>query len=329
MDDPGDVDLEQLVADLLQGDLVRQWLDRIDLPGGLESLHSSKPGAFENVCAKLCELGLREGILDELDEKLLPFREQLANWSQRWAPSLLASCLNWVGYDDEAILACLSERLGAMHELARSGEYDIYIDRDTFGDFPSAFRKRPLVNPEFYDVLPSIWDIYALAHWPEALRNDENDQRIDTVIAYISHPDYQALAEGYGVMRAGKRRYYSMGWSVHLPGYAASAGTDEQRPAFDRPMHEHMYVQRLELMAHFRLARQSAWFQEGLRHLEGLRTQEGTYRFPARYLREGSSGYWVLGAYMRLEENRRVRRSLDLDSTFRMRKIERLVQEKG
>ena len=43
--------------------------------------------------------------------------------------------------------------------------------------------------------------------------------KIDTVVAYVLHPDYQALEEGYGVMRAGKRRYYSMGWSVHLPGY--------------------------------------------------------------------------------------------------------------
>jgi hypothetical protein len=110
-----------------------------------------------------------------------------------------------------------------------------------------------------------------------------------------------------------------MGWSVHLPGYSGFE--------FCRAMHAHMFVQRLELMAHFPVARQSEWFKNCMRHLEGYRTEQGTYRFPARYLREQASGYWVQGAYMRLEEKRRTRQSLELDSTFRMLKIKRLVKE--
>jgi hypothetical protein len=110
-----------------------------------------------------------------------------------------------------------------------------------------------------------------------------------------------------------------MGWSVHLPGYDGLA--------FDRSMHAHMFVQRLELMAHFPRARRSAWFSRCLEHLHSFRTAEGTYRFPACYLREGSSGYWVQGAYMRLEGNRRARQSLNLDSTFRMCMIKRLCSQ--
>jgi hypothetical protein len=249
---------------------------------------------------------------------MLPFRRHLANWNETWSPVLLASCLNWFGYDDEAILGCLSERLEAMYTLARSGDYGIYVEQDTFGDFPSAFRKRPLVNPDFYDSLPSIWDIYALAHWPAPLANDKAQEQIDQVIGYILHPNYQALEEGYGVMRAGKRRYYSMGWSVHLPGYGPSGSS----------LPDYMYVQRVELMAHFYTARNAPWFQDRIHHLRTFKTPKGTYRFPSGYLREGSSGYWVHGAYMRLEENRRVRRSLDLDSTFRMCVIDRLTQER-
>jgi hypothetical protein len=313
------IDLDQLTIDLLQSAMVRQWLDRIGLPGGLTSLHGSRPSAFENVCAKLCELGLRAGMLQEFDDKMQPFRRHLAGWNERWGQPLLASCLNWAGYDDEAVLACLTERLEAMVRLAHLGDYDIYVDQDTFGDFPSAFRKMPLVNPEFYGRLPSIWDIYALAHWPEALKNDETQRQIGAVISYILHPGYQALQEGYGVMRSGKQRYYSMGWSIHLPGYTGFE--------FSRSIHEYMFVQRLELMAHFDAARQSAWFQDCVQHLEGFQTDQGTYRFPGRYLREGSSGYWVTGAYMRLEENRRVRRSLDLDSTFRMGLIAKLAHK--
>ena len=63
----------------------------------------------------------------------------------------------------------------------------------------------------------------------------------------------------------------------------------------------------------------------GVQHLEGYRTPAGTYRFPARYLREQPRGYWVQGAYMRLEESRRSRQSLELDSTFRMCKIKKAL----
>ena len=318
MPDVSGVDLDRLTRDLIGSSMVRQWLSRFGLPGGLGSLHGSTPQAFENVCAKLCEQGLRAGMLAACDNKMLPFRHRLAQGDEFTGRQLVASCLNWAGYgDDEAVQACLAERLDWMYELARSGVYDITIDHDTFGDCPAAFRKRPLVNPEYNDKLPGIWDVYALAHYPEALRSAETASRIDAVVAYILHPDYQALHEGYGYMRAGPRRYYSMGWSVHLPGYTGLS--------FNRAIHAHMFVQRLELMAHFPVARRSQWFKDCLDHLEGYRTERGTYRFPAPYLREQPSGYWVQGAYMRLEENRRARQSLELGSTFHMLKIKCLV----
>ncbi|HUT18793.1 MAG TPA: hypothetical protein VM366_06500, partial [Anaerolineae bacterium] len=119
------------------------------------------------------------------------------------------------------------------------------------------------------------------------------------------------------VMRAGPRRYYSIGWSVHLPGYGDAD--------FERPIHAATFVQRVELMARFSVARQSAWFEQSLAHLEAYRTDRGTYRFPAAYLREQANGYWVSGAYMRLEDDRRRRQSLELDSTFRMLKVKRLI----
>ena len=326
VEDPKAVDLERIVADLAQSAMVQQWMGHFAplRAGDLFSLHGSNPDAFENVCAKLCELGVRAGMLAEVDAKMQPFRQYLARGDDYWGRRLLASCLNWAGYGgDEAVQACLSERLDTMAELARAGTYDIYIDHDTFGDCPAAFRKRPLINPEFNGKLPGIWDVYALAHYPGALLDHKAQAQIDAVIAYVLHPDYQALNEGYGYMRSGPRRYYSMGWSVHLP----AAELPRDGLAFSRAIHAHMFVQRLELMAHFPPARQSRWFKECMQHLEGFRTEQGTYRFPARYLREQPSGYWVQGAYMRLEENRRSRRSLELDSTFRMCKIKRLIEK--
>ena len=258
-------------------------------------------------------------MLPVVDERIGGYRRYLDETEAFACRPLLASCLNWAGYGgDEAVQACLTERLDHTYELARSGNHDIYIDHDTFGDCPAAFRKRPLVDPKFYDGLPGIWDIYAFAHYPERLLDAEARDRIETVVAYVLHPDYQALDEGYGYMRAGPRRYYSIGWSVHLPGYESLE--------FARAFYAHTFVQRLELMAHFATARRSEWFRRSLSHLEEFRTDRGTYRFPARYLREQRSGYWVQGAYMRLEADRRSRQSLEIESTFRMCKIKRLVE---
>ena len=283
-----------------------------------------------------------------LDEKLLPYRRWLEKQARaiskiseaddtavesredtqtaldrgiRWFEAMLvAARLAWLGYPDDAIGVCLTRRLETLYALAETGNHDIYIDQDTFGDYPNnPFRKRRFVDPRFNGTLPSIHDIYALAHYPRTLLDAATQDKINTVITYILHPDYQALEDGYGVMRAGPRRYFSMGWSVHLPGYDGF-DFDDGRAG--------MFVQRLELMAHFPTAPDHRWFQESLAHLEGFRRDDGTYRFPSRYLKESSGGYWVSGYYMRLEENRRRRESLTLDSTFRMCEIRQLVAER-
>ena len=160
MDDGAGIGLERLVAELERSPLVQRWLARLvpPRPGDLFSLHGSNPDAFENMCAKLTELGIRAGMLPPCDDKMLPFRRYLEEGGVLVGKPLVASCLNWAGHGgDEAVQACLAERLDRMYELAQSGVHDIYVDHDTFGDCPAAFRKRPLVKPEYTGRLPGIW----------------------------------------------------------------------------------------------------------------------------------------------------------------------------
>jgi hypothetical protein len=346
VDTPTDVDIERLAAELLASPTTQLWLGRVSEPGvGFSGFHHSKPEAFENAASKLCDLGLRAGMAP-LDEKMLPYRRWLEEQAQaisrmsevnttsdrsrkatrmaldqgnRWFEVVLvAARLAWMGYADEPVGALLSKRLDILHALATTGNHAIYIDQDTFGDYPNnSFRKRPFVDPRYNGILPSIHDLYSLAHFPRHLATETDLGKIDAVVGYILHPDYQALEDGYGVMRIGPRRYFSMGWSAHLPGYGGFGFDDGQAG---------MFVQRLELMAHFPTAIGHRWFQEGLAHLEGHRTDGGTYRFPGRYLKESPGGYWVSGTYMRLEENRRTPQALALDSTFRMCVIRSLVE---
>ncbi|MBN1814643.1 MAG: hypothetical protein JXA14_22575 [Anaerolineae bacterium] len=324
--DPASADLERLAAALVESPLVRSWLERLIPETGPDQLHGSKPTAYENAMGKLTLLGCRSGMLP-FDERVRPFRDWLARamedargWS--WQPfqrMIVGGFLAVAGYhDDQVVMQQMAHRLDVLYQFARQKDYDIYVDRGAYSGIPAGFRDKPLVNPALYpggeERFPSIYDIHALAHFS----GDGVAQRqIDIVIDYVLHPDYQAFPEGYGIMKAGKRKYYAIGWSVHLPGYF---GFDHLSDWGARRL-----VQRVVLMAHFPMARAHRWFRESLSHLETYRAEQGTYVFPRPYLREDQSGYWVTGAYMGLEENRRSKQALELESTFWMLKIRRLI----
>lgn len=328
LDNPASVDLDRLTANLLESPLVAKWLERLGPDMSYTGIHHSKNTAYENAAGKLTQLGCRRG-MPAFDCGMQPAR----NWLQRemespsqreWGQffrTIVASHLLRGGYcGDRAVREHIRRRLETLSDFASRGDYDIYIDQDTYPGFPKAFRRRPLIDPKLYDrddmKLPSIHDINALAALPRDLCDESAARRIDTVMQYILHPDYQKLADGYGIVKGSGRRYYSAGWDVKLPGYFGLEASDRQIKYL---------IQRVVLMAHFRAARADRWFQECLAHLETYRTERGTYLFPRRYLQERTSGYWVTGAYMGLEESRRPKRAFELESTFWMLRVEKLA----
>jgi hypothetical protein len=135
----------------------------------------------------------------------------------------------------------------------------------------------------------------------------------------VLSPEYQALDYGYGLILC-QDKYYSMGWSVHLPDYTTGQRSDGQAV----PGNILMF---LELLAPFRSARESAWFKDRLARLEEYRTEIGTYCFPREWLPENQSGYWVSGAYMGMESERRGRVALECESTFRVLWIRHLMDK--
>jgi hypothetical protein len=59
--------------------------------------------------------------------------------------------------------------------------------------------------------------------------------------------------------------------------------------------------------------------------MEGFKTDTGTYLIPRSYLLESKRGYYVCGEYMGLEDNRRQRKAIELESTFRMLLLHRVL----
>jgi len=263
-----------------------------------------------------------------LDTRIKPFckwmfdnADKSGDFLIQFYKSLVASGLTRAGYyDDKATLNFLITRLGELYKFTSKGSYDIYADTNDYPDIPKAFKDRPLIKPELTPdcrvLLPNIHDIYAFASYPPDIIDKSVKEKIRTVIKYILHPDYQALPEGYGIIRQDKRRYYAMGWSVHLPGY---------RGFKLNQWHVGFFIQRLELMAHFPISHKHKWFEESLKHIKGFQLTLGQYKLDRTYLKEKPNGYWVTGTYMGLEENRRYPLALNLESTFRILKIKKLA----
>jgi hypothetical protein len=321
LNDTRNYDIDQLSQELIRSPLV----GALGTSKELIHLHSSKVTAYENAMGKLVQLGCHNGILP-FDQKTQYFRKWLHSYTLSpeydWTPFMrmvVGSFLVVAGYYQEnAVRDFLEHRLEILWRFTRKVDFNIFTDREQYPDIPKGFHDKPLVKPELYaggeERFPTIYDIHALANYPTHLLSEDIQNRIDSVIEYVLHPKYQAFPEGYGLMRAGKRKYYAIGWSVHLPGYYPKRG---------KRLDENRLIQRLVLMSNFPTARKHHWFQESLKKLEDYRTEGGTYIFPRSYLQERSSGYWVTGAYMGLEENRRKKIAIELESTFWMLKIKK------
>ena len=320
---PSPQELARVSQELEQSPLVQGWLANVGLSTGDTDLHGSKRTCFENAAGKLTQLGCHRGMAG-YDARMAPFRRWLAEQVERpsigdWSPyygTLVAAALARGGYRDGAIGQVASRRLEELYGFTKEKSYDLYIPQDTYPGFPKAFRRRPLISPEISGPgglrIPVIHDILLLAARYDDLSEEER-AHANTVIAYILEPAYQRLPNGYGVVKGVGRHYYGHGWDVKLPGFF---GYDALGPE------SATLVQRLELLARFPAARGHPWFGEGLAHLEGFRTPQGAYAFPREYLRE-SEGYWVSGYVMGLEQDRRSKRALEVESTFWMLRIKR------
>ncbi|MFW9769879.1 MAG: hypothetical protein ACFFF9_16895 [Candidatus Thorarchaeota archaeon] len=307
---------------LFSSPIVQKWLVRLKPNLGFHHVHSSSPGAFENVVGKLVQLGLHAG-LQQFDSLTLPFRAWLSDRMNEDTPEgvgpwegfselLLAGFLAYAGYSDiTPVKAMVIERLRKAHW---------FVDNIDFEDFyVKQSRKEWLVKPQFYQeveyCLPLVHDLRGFASSPWIFEDKKYNKMVDEILEMILSSEYQNLKNGYGYMEY-KHRYYVIGWSIHLPNYLT--------PATDNEMSR--LILNLELLAPFETARNSTWFEESLGLLESQQTREGFYRFPRNWLPERPSGYWVGGHYMALDEDRRKQSAIDYESTFRILKIKRLAE---
>ncbi len=319
---------------MLTSPLVVKWLANMRPELGFNQIHGAVPTTFENAMGKLTQLGCRAGMW-LFDQKTEPFRKWFREVAGapltnefHWQPFLrmvVAAFLARAGYWDEEVLqAYAAYRLDTICQICRQQRYDIFVDPAGYKSIPKVLDGRSLMDPALtaggeYRI-PTIYDMHLLASLPDKLLDVSTQEKVDTVIRYVQHSTYQALPEGYGIMQAGPRKYYAVGWSVHLPGYLGE---------IEAPFWRRAFLHRLALMSHFETAWQHDWFQKGVAFFEQFCTSGGRYIFPRQYLSEERSGCWVFGSYLGLESNRRTRSALALESSFWMLTILNRIGSSG
>lgn len=318
--------ISQALSDFLESKVVKTWLAKLSPQFDMKMIHSSSPDAFENVMGKLATLGMRAG-LQPFDGVTFPFRVWLSEGKEpeighpfrEFLRAVVASFLAYTGYHDtKPVHDFLVKRLNLIHSFAENPDFEkVYADEGEFS-VPEKMKRHRLVSPELYFgkklILPWVHDIRAFAASKEILQNPELREKAETVVGLVLSPEYQQLQPGYGLMKDGTR-YYVIGWSVHLPNYSVSPQEEAKSDI----------LLSLEMMAPFEAARRSEWFTRAMDFLESHRTEHDTYMFSKSWMQEKNSGYWVNGAYMALEDDRRRPLSIECESTFRLLKIKQLA----
>ncbi|KKM00189.1 hypothetical protein LCGC14_1806940 [marine sediment metagenome] len=335
--DPTNYNIEKLRSDLLESEIVQKWLHLKNFPGptNFYGLHHSKSFVYENLMNKLIQLGLNSTFrsYDDLAQKSLEILGSLMSKHndlfRHFAIALILSFLCRSGYEkEELVRQALEIRFDALDDFTQVKNLDIYVDPAEFSRLPQS-RRHDIVNPELYKDgklrFPFIHDIWSFSGILKSKSYQNKAELIQSIIELILTEDYQNLKRGYGIVVSSPTKAYSMGWSVHLPFFHNPDKLDLSEASLKkiRGSIASLFLQRLYLMSQFPSARKSDWFTTCLEKLESYKTVKGTYLLPKSCLIERPSGYWVLGAYMGLGENRRVKNWREIESTFWMAKIKK------
>lgn len=301
-------------------------------------IHTSKSSGIEGIMPRLLHLGFRKGI-PAFDRRMWKFRKYVDNdlvkkavnniqdlyVNDVWAlfsAVLLASYFVWGGYRYDESVNIIKRQIDLVYRTASRKIFDIYLPEKEFKAnrlSPPKRMRKLVIKPGIQ--LPLIYDLYGLAYLPDEILNKEYKRKVNTIIRYLLDEKFQSLHEGYGCLyfKSKQRKaynFYGCGWRPVLP---YSYGFDSER-------HKRTIVLYLDLMSHFKPAVQSDWFKKCRNHLEQFQTPSGTYCFPSKYLIDKKEGFYVLGGMMGLED-KRTKKSLELESTFWMLLIKKRIRQ--
>ncbi|MCL2059654.1 MAG: hypothetical protein FWH01_11475 [Oscillospiraceae bacterium] len=323
-------------AELPENPAVGQWLKNLkpETPPQHWSMeHGSFDFCLENALPKLVQLGLHSGLapladavrfyLDKMKTAppggLQPYRNNdgfvLGAPNNGFTSIIISNVLMLAGFADPNITHFMLGSLDEMADFTKKGDCDIYAgdgERAKMKAVPAIWKDKKFIKPQLVDeygfCYPLIYDIVGLHKLYGAI-SEETDKKIDAVIDFISTDAFHHnIADGYGILHSGGKKYHSMGWDPKYPGWLCVADYMEGAGA-PKLLYFALHISK------YPPARKTKWFGDLLAYLENYRTGNGTYVFPAGWLKE-QRGYAVQGSHISFGENRKKKNWREIESTF-------------
>ena len=293
--------------------------------------HGSWDYCIENALPKLVHLGLHGGLSQIVDavqyyidkyRAVSPsglFRQndglQTQTANTGFNTLLVANFFSLAEITDTFALNTMLGGLDVMYDFVMKKDYNIYYsreDRDKLKAVPNVWKnkkfiKRSLIE-EYGFCYPLIYDVAGL-HRLYRMMNPEIDKKVDAIIRYISTDEYHdSIDDNYGIIISGDRKYHAMGWDAKYPGW------------YDVKWYmENANAPKLLFFAlcisNYKITHNTKWFSSLLEYLDTYKTRNGTYIFPADWLKE-KQGYAVQGNHLSFGENRRKKNWREIESTF-------------
>jgi len=340
---------KKMENELLENAEVKKWLKNLkpeNPPQSRHMFHGSFDFCLENAMAKAVKLGLHADLSQMQNAvsyyvdvmkgcNIIPYRNRHNGFSTIMAANYL--CLAY--FRDESIIEYMLGSLEEMYAFVKRSTYDIYVTpekRDELKGIPNSWKDRedfikPELVAEYGFCYPLIHDILGL-HRLYDLNNPDVDMKINAVLSYFTNDNFHnEIANGYGILIAGKRDYYGMGWSPHYPGWFDIVYYIENGDKCSAPNGAHTenrYVPKLLFFAEniikYPVALKTKWFSDLLCCLEKYKTENGTYEFPKEWLTE-KRGYAVGGHHLSFGESRKKKNWHEIESTFYMQLLRQNV----
>ncbi len=307
---------------LTDSPLAGKYLALLKMGALNRDVHGSFDYMLENTFGKLSELGLGRGH-PEIDKTAMHYL-RLANDAFQvdrargvWVfitdfyVREVMQLLNIAGYQEKQQVdytCALIDRLAEFIEADRFDDFN--IPYDGYPNPGKSYGRHKLINPRFYNgatiAVPLIYDLHGFAKCQWLNRRKKSLAKVEKIVEFILSRTYQAFPPGFGNVYDPERKSYNThGWKANLevkkgPGPGSSGLT----------------LLTLESLAQFRTSWKNKHFIKELHIMDGFRGDDGIWRFPKEFLRDGT-GYWVVGGRMALESPPRTKEKLALESTFR------------
>jgi hypothetical protein len=322
--------------------VVAQWLKNLepDMPRRRADYieHGSFDSRLENAVLKAVQLGLHAGLpqvaaaVGYFVNKVKhapngPYRNKykgIYGFYESFIHIITCNLLVLIQCTDNAVL---DNALGSLEELyafTSKGQYDIYLSNEEkakLKGIPTIWKDKPFIRRSLFAAYgvfwPMIYDIVGLSVLYDQ-KNSEVDRKINQVISYLSTDVFHCtVADGYGIVESSEKKYHAVGWDPKYPGWLDVKGYMESDNA-PKLLFFALY------MSKYPSARKTGWFGDLLAYMDSYKTNNGTYLFPAHWLKE-KQGYAVQGNHISFGENRKKKNWREIESTFYIQLLHRNI----